>query len=267
MSRQYDIKKVLAIILADKGGVGKSFIAQIVHEMMKGPDEQHSVFCIDSDVGNSSTKQIFPDAEFAGVRDANDIASVGVITKSIRDLGNGVLDGVIWDTAAGSEEIVMDSIMPILLRLAAKCKIKIVVYRPITTSQYTQDGAVAFAEWAKENDVAVVFVRNLGQGRAAKYFADWAELPDRKAVMPPAVEATLPDLGCWIADEAASLRLSLGDVALARFDRLTEKGRAVADRKFTPAVQMAVADWLEMRCDEFAAITAEAIANISKKSA
>ena len=182
MATKYDIKKVLAIILADKGGVGKSFIAQVVHEMLTGMEGQRNVSCIDSDVGNSSTKQIYRNAEFAGIRDANDIESIGVISKAIQDLGDGAIDNVVWDTAAGSEQIVMKNVMPIVLRRAAKAKTKVVVYRPITTSQYTQDGAVAFAEWAKDNGVGVVFVRNHGQGRAAKFFAEWADLPEREAV-------------------------------------------------------------------------------------
>jgi hypothetical protein len=73
----------------------------------------------------------------------------------------------------------------------------------------------------------------------------------------------LPDLGCWVADEATSLGLSLGDVALGNFARLNEKARAVAERKFTPEIQLAVADWLELRRIEFDVAISKAIANIS----
>jgi len=45
MAMKNDLKTVLAIVSASSGGVGKSFIAQIVHEMIKGPEEQNSVFC------------------------------------------------------------------------------------------------------------------------------------------------------------------------------------------------------------------------------
>jgi MinD superfamily P-loop ATPase len=209
MSLKYDLRKILAIVLTDKGGVGKSFVAQILNEMYKGPDEQYSVSCIDSDVGNSSTAQIFETAEFAGVRDVNDLEAFGTIYGAVQKLADRTCDAVVWDTAAGTEQIVKNEVMPSLLRRAAKAGVTIVVYRPITTSQYTQDDAVRFAEWAMAFGIAVVFVRNLGQGRAARFFVDWDQDSERKKVMPPATEVVLPDLGCWVADEAASLRLSL----------------------------------------------------------
>jgi hypothetical protein len=50
------------------------------------------------------------------------------------------------------------------------------------------------------------------------------------------------------------LRLSLmhfHEAAVRGFRSLKVKARAVAIRKFTPEIQLAVTDWLEMRCEEF----------------
>ena len=255
--------KILAIILEGKGGCGKSFIAQLVREWMMGPEGDRSVRVLDSDINNSSMAQIDPSAKFAGLRDENDIEARGIITMAVRDLGDSVIDGVVWDTAAGIEDIIRSRVLPAILVRAAKAKVAIVVLRPITTSQFTQDAALEFAAWAAKNGVGTVFVRNLGQGRAAKYFSDWDAFEPRRAAIPPATEVVLPDLGCWVADEATSLGLGLGDVALGRFGRLTEKARAVAERKFTPEIQLAVADWLELRRTEFDVAIKQAIANMS----
>jgi hypothetical protein len=126
---------------------------------------------------------------------------------------------------------------------------------------------LACAKWAVANGVGVVFVRNLGQGRAEKYFAEWDKLARRHASMPPATEVVLPDLGCWVADEATSLHLSLGDVALGNFGRLNEKEREVAERKFTPEIRLFVADWLALRYTEFDVAISKAIANLSPPAA
>lgn len=261
------MKRVLAIILEGKGGCGKSFIAQIVREYLRGPEGDCNVRVIDSDVNNSSMAQIDRDAKFAGLRSENDIASVGVISMTVRDLGEGSIDGAVWDTAAGTEDIIRERVLPTLLPRALKMKVPVVALRPITTSQFTQDAALEFAEWGAKNGVATVFVRNLGQGRASKYFLDWDELDQRRAAIPPATEVVLPDLGCWVADEATSLGLSLGNVALGDFSRLGEKARAVAERKFSPEVQLAVADWLELRRIEFGVAISKAVANIAPPAA
>ena len=264
----YGFIKALIIVAGGKGGIGKSFTSQIVYQWLLGPDGNRSVRVIDSDVANSCMAQVFADAKFAALHDANDaIEASGVIGSAVRDIGERMIHGAVWDTAAGTEEIIRAQAMPALLKRAAKANVPIVCLRPITTSQYTQDAALEFAEWAHPHGVAVVFVRNLGQGRAQRYFGEWEALPERKAAIPPAVELVMPDLGCWIADEASSLRLSLGDIALGNFSQLQDKARAVAEKKFTPEIQLAVADWLELRCIEFEQAITQAIANLSMVAA
>lgn len=256
------MKNVLCITLTDKGGAGKSFAAQIAREALRGPEGLNTVRVIDSDVANSSMAQIDETVEFAGLRDANDVAALGVVSKGLRDLADHIIDGLVWDTAAQMESIVRESVLPSVLVRAQKTKTSVVVLRLITTSQYTQDGAVDFAKWAASNGVAVVFVRNLGQGRAAKYFREWDADEERKASIPPAVEFVLPDLGCWVADEAASLKLSLSDIATGDFSRLSGRALEVAQSKFTLNVQLGVADYLEMRCFELGIAMETAIDNI-----
>jgi hypothetical protein len=150
------------------------------------------------------------------------------------------------------------------MRICKKEKVTLVVVRPITTSAFVQESAVEFANWAHDNGVAVVFVRNFGQGRREEYFAEWDALEDRNAAIPPAIEVMLPDLGAWIGDEATALGLSLADIATARFDRLSEKARHIADRKFGPEVQLVVADYLEQRCVDLGAAIDLAIDNLAK---
>jgi len=211
-------------------------------------------------VNNSSMAQIDPDTQFAGLSDPTDLQSIGTLLMAVDQLGNESVDGVVWDTAAGIEETLKDQILPQVLKRANKQKVKLIVMRPITTSAFTQQAAVSFALWAQERGIIVIFVRNLGQGRAQKYFLDWESDPDRLKLHPQPVEIILPDLGCWIADESTALGLSIADVALGNFGRLTPGARAVAERKFTPQVQLATADWLDSRRAEFEQAIAQAIA-------
>lgn len=256
--------KSLIITLEGKGGVGKSMISQIAVETARGPDGLAQVRVIDSDVNNSSMAQIYPDAAFAAIRDANDAAeAVGTLLLAMRDIASGVVDSAIWDTAAGTEDIIRAKVLDQIVLRARKENVNIVVLRPITTSVLVQQSAIDFAAAARERGIAVVFVRNSGQGRADKYFADWHSHAERLALMPPAVEVVLPDLGCWVADEASALRLSLADIAQGRFDHLGPQARTFAETKFTPGIQLFVADWLQMRCQEFGDAIAQAIANIT----
>jgi hypothetical protein len=256
------MKKILAAPITDKGGSGKSFTAQILRETLRGPESLNSVQVIDSDVGNSSMAQIDPTAKYAGLRDANDVAAQGVLARGMKDLADGTIDALVWDTAAGIEKTVREDVLPSLLVRARKAKIAVICFRLVTTSQYTQDGAVDFAKWGRENGVAVVYVRNLGQGRAARYFREWEELEERRKTMPPAVEVILPDLGCWIADEAASLGLGLGDIAVGDFSRLSGRALEVAQSKFSEDVQLGVADYLEMRRIDFEQAMEQAVSNL-----
>lgn len=117
------MRNIFAACITPKGGVGKTFAMQVVRETLKGPDGLNNVRVIDSDVANSSMKQIDPTAQFAGLRDANDIEARGVIAKALVDLGDGVIDAAVWDTAAGAEDIMYDSMLPLIVSRARKTEV------------------------------------------------------------------------------------------------------------------------------------------------
>ena len=256
-------KRILFSVIEGKGGVGKSFIAQLLSSVAMGPEGLGNVRMIDSDVNNSSLAQIYEHTEFAGIRGSNDLKAIGTISMALKELGDDVIDAVVWDTAAGTEDIITARVLPSLAARAKKAKVNIVVARPITTSRYTQESALEFAAWARTQGIATLFVRNLGQARAARYFADWDANTDRNAFNPPIAEVILPDLGAWLSDEATALGLSIEDVALGRFDKLPERGLQIANDKFPPTVQLAVADWIELRRTEFEEAIDFAIATLS----
>ena len=261
MSQQH--KRMFFSVIEGKGGVGKSFISQLLYSVAMGPDGLGNVRMIDSDVNNSSMAQIYEHTQFAGIRDANDLEAVGTVGMAIKDLGNDLIDAAVWDTMAGTADIIVEKVLPSLAARAKKAKVNIVIARPITTSRYTQESALEFAAWARTQGIATLFVRNLGQARAARYFADWDANTDRNAFNPPIAEVILPDLGAWLSDEATALGLSIEDVALGRFDKLPERGRQIAFEKFPPTVQLAVADWIELRRTEFEQAIDCAIATLS----
>lgn len=263
--KQNNRNKVIAMTIGGKGGIGKSICAQIARETLAGPDRTKKVIIVDSDINNAAMAQIYRDVVFVPIRDATNLEARGALIESIQMVATGGADALVWDLGAGTEDIVRAKYLQDVSRWAAKARIDVIAIRPITTSAFSQMQAIEFVQWAAQNRVATVIVKNLGQGRAEPLFEHWRSVAARHEIFPPAVEVNLADLGSWVTDEATALGLSLADVALGRVDHLDERRRTVAETRFTTPVRLAVADYLEEQCSRFAGAFAQAVLNLEEK--
>ena len=202
MAKLLNSTSIIAVVLAARGGVGKSVIAAVLREALAGPDGSNKVQVLESDLNNSSMASI--DKNALRVDLSGDKTGMGNAFLAVKRLVNDEAQAVVWDTPAGNEKLVVDLLRMVVAKLKKDMPAaRVVVFRPITTSVFTQEFAVEFCKTARELGIAVVMVRNFGQGRLPEYYNDWDANSERAAAIKGGAEENDPRriLGAWVADE------------------------------------------------------------------
>lgn len=206
----------LFIVLDDKGGVGKSFLAQVLAAIVRYFNG-YTVRMIDTDFSNSSTAQIDGSTKMLNLEER---LQTGILINLIRELASGTVSHAVMDVGAREEDKVR-KLLPWLKTLVDKAGGRLVVVRPITLGSHNQRNAAAFMDPATELGIPVVFVCNEGQGRQPAYFDRWKSTETcRAALEKGAVQTFLTDADVRYVDEAVGLGLSMMDVASADFSKL-----------------------------------------------
>lgn len=204
------------VVLDDKGGVGKSFIAQIIAAIVKY-FEGHDVLMVDTDYSNSSTAQVEPSAKMLNL---DEKAQMGVLINLVKKLASVEGLHAVIDAGARDEGKLRER-LPWLTELARKAGGRVVVIRPITLGSHNQRNASSFMDIAQLLKIPTVFVCNEGQGRQPEYFDRWKSTETcRIALEKGAVQTVITDADVRYADEAVGLGLSMLDVAVADFSKL-----------------------------------------------
>ena len=206
----------LFIVLDDKGGVGKSFIAQVIAAIIRY-FEVYKVRMVDTDFSNSISAQIFKTTKMLNL---DERVHIGVLMNIIKELMSGVFQHAVIDAGARDEGKVR-KLLPWLAQLVRNAGGRIVVIRPITLSSHNQRNAASFMNLAAELGVPVVFVCNESQGRQPEYFDGWkATQTCASALEKGAVQISITDADVRYADEAVGFGLSMWDVAAGDFSKL-----------------------------------------------
>ena len=235
--------KYFIIVLDAKGGLGKSLMLQVAYEAVSGSDRK--VLVLDADKVNSNLSRIGLSKKEDAVRaDRKDFE--GFLLDAAEQLELGLVQAVVVDSAAGGEEYFNKH----LKELAKQIKLfggRLIVIRPITTNPLNQDNAVAFGRDIMTDDMGVVMVRNLGQGRTEEDFAIWTESPERAEMLQRGMlEVDLEAAGALYSDLATGLEISIADIARKRPNEMGLKSRKldIANRYFTRPVRLFIAKWM-----------------------
>ena len=251
--------KLLVLIKEGKGGVGKSLIAQIMAATLRDGGK-YSVGFINSDTTNSTTSSI----EQTRFADLSKTETRGVVLNCLQALANGTFDSMVWDSGARDEARIVE-ILPWLTKEIKSMGGQLVVVRPITLSTAVQTNAVTFMAIAKKLGIAVIFARNLGQGRTAEHFLHWDATSARaNALDAGAIEVALSDAGARWGDEAGGFGLSLSDVALGEFSKAREDADEAA-KIFDEDVRSWLSIWLSETVDDFRAALIAALDRVNEE--
>lgn len=242
--------KLFVIVMDNKGGVGKSKMAEICHYALANPaGGTRKVYVGETDNANK-TMNMTVGAEFI------DLDAVEW-TGHLEDIGDrmaaGEFDHAVLDLGA-RDEAVVKKFLPEFVNILTHLGIRLVVVRPITLSTFVQNNASRFCSKTKTDEIGVVMVRNLSQGREEKYFADWMKTETRAAMIARgAIEIDMEDAGPRWSDEAIGFRLTFSDIAFGRFDKIQdEEFRELAIQVFTRPVQRFLTQWLKRQAQVFA---------------
>ena len=216
---------VVIIVMDDKGGIGKSLLAQVLIALCRSQcDTEDEVMVIDSDSNNSSSYQIDPNAAMLDLKRNREAPFLNAFNK-VRE---GKCRHIVVDVGA-REEHQMIAMLPWLLAIVAKLDGRVIVARPITLGSHNQRNARRFMDVADKLDIPTIFVENEGQGRESEYFYDWRNSQTyAEASALGAVHTQLLDFGVRHSDEAIGLGLSIADCAIRDFNRITDE----EDRKY-----------------------------------
>ena len=233
------MKKTVIGLVSNKGGVVKSggtSLAAATAEM-KGL----RAIMLDSDGSNSSTLSAFPDGRFV---DMTRPEGIGRVLAAIDQLGNETADCAIWDTAAHQESAII-KVLPMIMERCKKSDVKFIVIRPITSSHFVQRGALDFLSVAGEFGLHVIYANIYAQGRTEHDFRFWMASGARKRALESVVEMAVADGGAFLGDNVVAFGLSLSDVALGRFSRISDKEeRKEAERLFDTDFRAFVSGYL-----------------------
>jgi hypothetical protein len=95
--------------------------------------------------------------------------------------------------------------------------------------------------------MAVVMVRNHGQGRTEEDFKIWMDSPEHEEMIQRGmVEADLEAAGALYSDLATGLEISIADIARKKPTEMKLKGRRleIADGYFVRPVRLFIAKWM-----------------------
>jgi hypothetical protein len=232
-------RKILALVLENKGGAGKSTIAQIVVETLRLNGER--IHVIETDTSNSSMATT--GLATGAVASTREEGFEGALIEAIRMIDRQKVDHAVVDCGARDEADVMP-LIPDLARDMTRIGGKLVVFRPITTNHFIQNNAVECARTLAGTDAGVIFVSNISCGRRAEHFRRWyATKTFANLTEAGVVSMEIGDAGPVLADNAVSLGLSFGDVAMGNLDKAGRYAE-LARELFDDRLQFATASWL-----------------------
>ena len=147
----------------------------------------------------------------------------------------------------------MRAFLPDYARFLAGLGVRLVVVRPLTLSTFVQNNAYRFAIKVKTDDMAVIAVRNLSQGRTLALFKQWLEKRARAEMLDAGViEIDMQDAGPRWSDEAVGYGLSFADIVFGRYDKIKDaEDRKDAIAVFERPVQLFLARWLRTQAQTF----------------
>ena len=247
--RRRTVTKVVTLVLENKGGVGKSRIAEILYyTLTDGEDPSRKVLVAETDDANRSMKMVGA-SEFINL---NQVEWTGQLEYIGERIAAGEFDHAVIDCGARDERP-MRAFLPDYARFLAGLGVRLVVVRPLTLSTFVQNNAYRFATKVKTGDMAVIAVRNLSQGRTLALFKQWLEKRARAEMLDAGViEIDMQDAGPRWSDEAVGYGLSFADIVFGRYDKIKDaEDRKDAIAVFERPVQLFLARWLRTQAQTF----------------
>lgn len=247
-SRGAVFARVVALVLENKGGVGKSRIAEILYyTLTDGEDASKKVLVGETDSANRTMKMVGA-SEFI---DLNQVEWTGQLEYIGERIAAGEFDHAVIDCGA-RDETAMRAFLPEYARLLAGMGIRLVVVRPLTLSTFVQNNAYRFVTKVKTDDMAVIAVRNAGQGRTGQ-FGHWLAKRARAEMLSCGViEIEMEDAGPRWSDEAVGYGLTFADIAFGRFGKIVDdEDRQDAVGVFERPIQLFIARWLRAQAQSF----------------
>lgn len=247
--RRRTVTKVVTLVLENKGGVGKSRIAEILYyTLTDGEDPSRKVLVAETDDANRSMKMVGA-SEFINL---NQVEWTGQLEYIGERIAAGEFDHAVIDCGARDERP-MRAFLPDYARFLAGLGVRLVVVRPLTLSTFVQNNAYRFAIKVKTDDMAVIAVRNLSQGRTLALFKQWLEKRARAEMLDAGViEIDMQDAGPRWSDEAVGYGLSFADIVFGRYDKIKDaEDRKDAIAVFERPVQLFLARWLRTQALTF----------------
>jgi len=235
--------KVVAMVLEGKGGVGKSVSNQAATAALELDGSR--VHVAESDLTNSTMAMIHGAGQTTLV-DADAVDLEGYLYDLAERAAAGEFEHVALDTGARDEVNFRPFVAEYSKEIFAKFGMRLCVIRPVTLSHFVQSNVLTFVKECKTDEMGVVILRNLSQGRTVAHFKQWEDTESTKALLrTPGVElCDLRDAGVQHSDNATSLGMSLVDAAMADFSRMGEDeefARTIVPRP----VQLFLQKWLE----------------------
>lgn len=248
-SRGTVFTKVVTLVLENKGGVGKSRIAEILYyTLTDGEDPSKKVLVGETDSANRTMKMVGA-SEFI---DLTLVEWTGQLEYIGERIAAGEFDHAVIDCGA-RDETSMRAYLPEYARFLAELGVRLVVVRPLTLSTFVQNNAYRFVTKVKTDDMSVIAVRNLSQGRTLAMFGSWLAKHARKQMLSAGViEIDMQDAGPRWSDEAIGYGLSFADIVFGRYDKIKEdEDRKDAIAVFERPIQLFLGRWLRSQAQTF----------------
>lgn len=196
------------LLMENKGGVGKSLMAELVSSALVGAEK--IVARADTDSANASFTTIYPDARFVDLSESN-VKAGGELAAVILDSADAGAEYLIIDTGARDEARIkglLDQVLGMVKDVA-----KFVVFRPVNLNLQVHQNALDFTEkFAGDGRVSVVFALSVACGRKLVDFGDvWYPLQLREKVLQlnNVREIIVEDMGPVFAENLSMARLPL----------------------------------------------------------
>lgn len=229
-------------VIEGKGGSCKSTTAATVALALIS-EGRRSVQIFDGDTTNSCMVSMFGE-DRATLIDFSEPDAAAYLSVALRS----TFDAFVLDTGARDEAKVLE-VFADLAAKAAKSKIPLVQFRPVTLSSFVQNNAVSATRLLAPLGIKTVLVKVVAQGRTRQHYLEWDQSVAKADLLKlGAVEMEMTDLGVRLADEAAAFNLSFHEIAFAQFDRVPEQIRPLAVKLFDEHVQEHFAMWLDKNC-------------------
>ena len=257
------LRKYFVVVLDHKGGVGKSIMVQVTYETLCAGESgaTNKILVLDADFVNKNLSRVGLSAATDAVRaDKKDFE--GFLFEAAEQMEHGLVQGVVVDSAAGSEHF-FHRHLPSLASYLKSFGARLIIVRPITTNPLNQDNCINFGRSsAMTNEMGVVMVRNFGLGREPEDYAVWMGSDERREMLEAGmVECDLEGAGALCSDLAAACEVSISDIALKRIEDMNLTGRklAVARQYFSRRFQLFVGRWMARQTMTFEHAFGEAV--------